>query len=229
MPFVFWNISDVNVRTFKELQPSLWAVNIMNGTRMNFNNTLVNATSHSAPPNTIRTGNTDGFGESLMSALERYLHRSNGVSIGSLGQYLADRPVGDVVFDGVSVTRGSQNLRDSAYIKTWMGEPVSQDWYESGGVPRSGSWGLVRNVTFRDFRLPGPNHGPMITQNAGNNGMGFEGTRKMEVRDVLFENWTGFLAGETRIGHVRLLSRPPLFGHRGSQRKPADLELRHSR
>ncbi|RYP45663.1 hypothetical protein DL768_008007 [Monosporascus sp. mg162] len=225
MPFVFWNISDVDVSNFKVLQPPLWAVNIMNGTRMKFDNILVNATSHDAPPNTIWTGNTDGFDtmDARDISLSNFVYRGgddcvaikprsygisiknvtcvggNGVAIGSLGQYLEDSSVEDVVFDGVSVIRDLQNLRDSAYIKTWMGELLPQDSYESGGLPRGGGWGLVRNITFRNFRLHGPNHGPMITQNAGNNGRGFEGTSKMEVRDVLFENWTGFLAGETRM------------------------------
>ncbi|RYP62886.1 hypothetical protein DL771_009535 [Monosporascus sp. 5C6A] len=123
----------------------------------------------------------------------------NGGAIGSLGHYLEDSSIEDVVFDGVSVLRDLQNLRDSAYVKTWMGELLPQDSYQSGGLPRGGGWGLVRNITFRNFRLHGPNHGSMITQNVGNNGRGFEGTSKVEVRDALFENWTGFLAGETRM------------------------------
>lgn len=63
MPFVWWNVSDVEVRNFKVLQPPLWSINIMNGTNMLFDNILCNATSHDAPNNTIWTGNTDGFGE----------------------------------------------------------------------------------------------------------------------------------------------------------------------
>src|SRR5690348_3346559 len=38
MPFVFWNVSDVQVRNFKVLQPPLWSINIMNGTNMVFDN-----------------------------------------------------------------------------------------------------------------------------------------------------------------------------------------------
>ncbi|RYP09314.1 hypothetical protein DL764_001361 [Monosporascus ibericus] len=116
----------------------------------------------------------------------------NGVAVGSLGQYVEYSSVQDVVFDGVS------SLRDSVCIKAWMGELQPQDSYEPGGLPRGGGWGLVRNITFRNFRPHGPSHGPMITQNAGNNGRGFEGTSKMEVWDVLFQNLTGLLAGVKR-------------------------------
>jgi galacturan 1,4-alpha-galacturonidase len=92
-----------------------------------------------------------------------------------------------------------------------VGGLVPQDSYESGGVPRGGGWGIVRNITFRNFRLHGPNHGPNISQNSGNNGS-YTGTSKMEVRDILFENWTGFLAGETRMATVSCTMVHPCSG-----------------
>ena len=62
MPFVFWNVSDVGVKNFFVKDPQLWAVNIMNGTDMEFENILVNATSTKAKWGTNWVGNTDGFG-----------------------------------------------------------------------------------------------------------------------------------------------------------------------
>lgn len=63
MPFVFWNASEVNVTNFKVLQPPLWSILVKNTKDMRFDNILANATAHEAPPDTIWTGNTDGFGE----------------------------------------------------------------------------------------------------------------------------------------------------------------------
>jgi galacturan 1,4-alpha-galacturonidase len=62
MPFVFWNVSDVQVKNFFVKDPQLWAVNIMNGTDMEFENILVNATATKAKWGTNCVGNTDGFG-----------------------------------------------------------------------------------------------------------------------------------------------------------------------
>lgn len=63
MPFVFWNVSDVNVENFYVKDPPLWSLNIMNGTNMRFNNILCNATAVNAPYGENWVQNTDGFGE----------------------------------------------------------------------------------------------------------------------------------------------------------------------
>lgn len=60
----------------------------------------------------------------------------NGIAIGSLGQYLEDNSVRNVVIDGVNIIKGGaqDNIGNAAYIKTWVGELVSggdRD-YESG-------------------------------------------------------------------------------------------------
>lgn len=62
MPFVFWNVSDVRVENIFVKDPQLWAVNIMNGTDMEFENIVVNATATKAKWGTNWVGNTDGFG-----------------------------------------------------------------------------------------------------------------------------------------------------------------------
>lgn len=134
----------------------------------------------------------------------------NGVAIGSLGQYLEDSSVENVRFDNVSVIRDLQNLRDSAYIKTWMGGLVNQSSYESGGVPRGGGWGSVRNIIFSNFYLHGPNHGPTITQGSGDNGS-YSGTSKMDIENIQFVNWTGFLAGENRMASFSCSNVHPCY------------------
>jgi hypothetical protein len=67
-------------------------------------------------------------------------HGGNGIAIGSLGQYLEDSSVVNVVFKDVNVLNNNNDLHDSAYIKTWMGGQVPQSSYESGGLPRGGGW-----------------------------------------------------------------------------------------
>ncbi|EAW23158.1 putative extracellular exo-polygalacturonase [Aspergillus fischeri NRRL 181] len=62
MPFVFWNVSEVNVENFYVKDPPLWSLNIMNGTNMRFNNIYCNATSVDAPYGYNWVQNTDGFG-----------------------------------------------------------------------------------------------------------------------------------------------------------------------
>jgi polygalacturonase len=67
-------------------------------------------------------------------------HGGNGIAIGSLGQYLEDSSVVNVVFKDVNVLNNNNDLHDSAYIKTWMGGLVPQSSYESAGLPRGGGW-----------------------------------------------------------------------------------------
>ena len=61
MPFVLWNVSDVEVRNFHVIQPQLWAINMMNATSLTFDNIYVNATSPEAPAGINWVQNTDGF------------------------------------------------------------------------------------------------------------------------------------------------------------------------
>lgn len=53
--------------------------------------------------------------------------------------------------------------------------------------------GVVQNLRFENFHVEGAAHGPAITQDTGNNGS-YSGTSKMEVSNVAFVNWTGYLA-----------------------------------
>lgn len=135
-----------------------------------------------------------------------YVHNAtcrggNGMAIGSLGQYLEDSSVENVVVDNVHIVSYNKDMHNSAYIKTWMGGLVPQSSYESGGLPRGGGWGVVRDITFSNFVVEGASAGPGINQNNGDNGS-FTGTSKMEVSNVAFVNFTGYLAGATTVASV---------------------------
>jgi hypothetical protein len=53
---------------------------------------------------------------------------------------------------------------------------------------------VVQNIRFENFHLVGPAIGPDITQDSGNNGS-FSGTSKMEISNIAYVNFTGYLAG----------------------------------
>lgn len=219
MPFVFWNVSDVSVKNFYVKDPPLWSLNIMNGTNMEFDNILCNATAVNAPYGSNWVQNTDGFdtmdahnirltnfyyqgGDDCVAIKPRSYniqirnvtcHGGNGIAIGSLGQYLEDSSVIGVDIRDVKVITYNNDMHNSAYIKTWVGALVPQSSYESAGLPRGGGWGNVSDITFANFHVEGAASGPAITQDSGNNGS-YSGTSKMLVSNITFRNFTGYLA-----------------------------------
>lgn len=58
-------------------------------------------------------------------------HDGNGIAIGSLGQYLEDSSVENVVITDVNTIHYNEDMHNSAYIKTWVGALVPQSSYES--------------------------------------------------------------------------------------------------
>lgn len=222
MPFVFWNVSDVTVKNFFVKQPPLWSINIMNGTNMEFDNIYVNATATQAPFGYNWVQNTDGFdtmdaknirltnmvyqgGDDCIAIKPRsyniYVqnitcHGGNGIAIGSLGQYLEDSSVENVEVRDATIIRRNDDMHNSAYIKTWVGALVPQTGYESDYQPRGGGWGSVRNILFANFNIQGASSGPNINQDNGNNGS-FSGSSLMDISNIVFANWTGYLTGTT--------------------------------
>ncbi|KAK3688562.1 glycoside hydrolase family 28 protein [Podospora appendiculata] len=219
MPFVFWNSSDVFVEHFYVKNPPLWAVNVMNSTNMWFDDIYVNATAMAAPYGVNWVQNTDGFdtmdaynialtnfvyqgnGDDAVAIKPRSyniycqnltIHGGNGIAIGSLGQYLEDSSVVNVVVKDVKIITHNNDMHNSAYIKTWIGEQTPQSFYESAGQPRGGGWGIVNNIRFENFELFGAGGGPTVNQDSGNNGS-FTGTSNMLVSNVAFVNFTGYL------------------------------------
>ena len=146
MPFVFWNVSDVTVSNFHIKDPQLWSLNIMNGTNTRFENIKANATATKAPYGKNWVQNTDGFdtmdahnvsltnfwyqgGDDCIAIKPRSYgitarnvtcHGGNGIAIGSLGQYLEDSSVENVLVDDVDIIRYNEDMHNSAYIKTWV-------------------------------------------------------------------------------------------------------------
>lgn len=229
MPFVFWNVSDVTVDNFFVKQPPLWSLNIMNGTDMYFNNIYCNATATKAPYGSNWVQNTDGFdtmdarnihltnfvyqgGDDCVAIKPRsyniYIQNAtcrggNGMAIGSLGQYLEDSSVENVVIDDVKIIRYNEDMHNSAYIKTWIGVQTPQSSYESAGLPRGGGWGAVRNLLFSNFDIMGANAGPGITQDNGKPSNGsFAGTSLMEISNIAFVNFTGYLDSASKVASV---------------------------
>jgi galacturan 1,4-alpha-galacturonidase len=228
MPFVLWNVTDVVVRGFSVWQPPLWGFNIMNGTNISITNLYVNATARQAPWGSNWVQNTDGFdtmdvtnltlsgliyqGGDDCVAIKPRSHSitisnvtcvgGNGIAIGSLGQYEEDSSVTDVSVRNVRVKRWNEDLHNSAYIKTWIGNPVMQEDYESAGRPRGGGWGIVRNITLSDFEVEGADSGPAITQDSGNSDGSAGGTSKMEISNIVFENFRGYLSEKAKKRNV---------------------------
>ncbi|KAJ4425175.1 hypothetical protein N0V82_000230 [Gnomoniopsis sp. IMI 355080] len=218
MPFVWWNVTDVLVEHFTVTQSPLWSINIMNGTTMWFDDIYVNNTALSAPEGTNWVQNTDGFdtmdannitltnfvyqgGDDAIAIKPRSynvfiqnitVHGGNGVAIGSLGQYLEDSSVQNVTVKDAQILTNNGDMHASAYIKTWVGELVPQDSYESDYLPRGGGWGNVTNILFENFYVDGAAIGPDINQDSGDNGS-YAGTSNMLVSDITFLNFTGWV------------------------------------
>lgn len=114
-------------------------------------------------------------------------HDGNGIAIGSLGQYLEDSSVENVVMTDVNTIRYDEDIHNSAYIKTWAGALVPQSSYESNYQPRSAGWGSVRNILFANFHVQGADSGPAITEGSDNNGS-YSGTSLMEILNIEFMN-----------------------------------------
>ncbi|KAL1906946.1 hypothetical protein Sste5344_007242 [Sporothrix stenoceras] len=182
MPFVLWNVSDVAVQHFSVVQSPLWSINVMNGSNLWFDDIYVNSTATTAPPGKNWVQNTDGFDttDARNVALTNFVYQGNGVAIGSLGQYPdEDASVANVVVRDVRLIARNNDMHNSAYIKTWVGETISQPHgsYESAGKPNGGGRGSVTNVIFANFHLDDAGSGPAIDQDSGNNAfINFTGT-----------------------------------------------------
>ncbi|KAK2764498.1 hypothetical protein FQN54_009193 [Arachnomyces sp. PD_36] len=235
MPFVLWNVTDVIVRDFYIVQSPLWSFNVMSGRNVWAENIYVNATSSDQPEGENWVQNTDGFdsmdvsnatlqnftyigGDDCIAIKPRSYHilarnitchSGNGIAIGSLGQYLEDSSVEDVRIQDVVTS-----AKWPAYIKTWMGVPTLQDDgdYESGGVPRGGGWGVVRDVVFEGFRVEGAGAGVSIYQDNGAVGNEtVEGTSKMQISDVTFRDFEGYLDGQDETVSISCSEVEPCF------------------
>lgn len=76
----------------------------------------------------------------LIPHLQITIHGGNGVAIGSLGQYQEDSSAANIIVKDVDVLIHNKDMHNAAYIKTWVGELVPTDDYESDYKPRGGGW-----------------------------------------------------------------------------------------
>lgn len=149
----------------------------------------------------------------------------NGIAIGSLGQYLEDSSVENVVVDNVTVSqklsfkpstyscisayrqiiRHNDDMTNSAYIKTWTGVLTPQSSYESAGLPRGGGWGSVTNILFSNFNVQGADSGPAISEDSGDNGTS-PGTSKMLISNIAFVNFTGYTSNPKKSNVTSTIS-----------------------
>ncbi|ESZ97710.1 glycoside hydrolase family 28 protein [Sclerotinia borealis F-4128] len=265
MPFVFWNTSEVFVehcmfshshtplpymkgypanqnsfgnKVFIKDSP-LWALNIMNGTNMWFDDILANSTAVNVPYGTNWVQNTDGFdtmdannikltnfwyqgGDDCIAIKPRSYniwaqnitcHGGNGIAIGSLGQYLEDASVINVTVIDANISTYNLDMHNTAYIKTWIGELAPQSGYENAGLPRGGGWGTINNLLFENFHTTGAAIAAGISQDSGNNGS-YTGTSKFAISDITFRNFTGTAANAT--GTCSMIAKGGVVGMLGS-------------
>lgn len=52
----------------------------------------------------------------------------------------------------------------------------------------------MKNILFENFKIQGAAIGPNINQDSGNNGS-YGGTSKMQISDVVFKNFEGYMVG----------------------------------
>ncbi|KAG6366784.1 hypothetical protein INS49_000964 [Diaporthe citri] len=153
MPFVFWNVSDVLVEHYGFDTMDAYNIRLTNFVYQGGDDAIA-----------IKPRSYNIFIQNIT------VHGGNGVAIGSLGQYLEDSSVVNVVVKDASILTYNDDMHNSAYIKTWVGELVPQDSYESDYLPRGGGWGVVQNILFENFYVEGAAAGPSISENSGNNG-----------------------------------------------------------
>ena len=113
-------------------------------------------------------------------------YQTNGMTIGSVGQYLHQPDyVENVLFEDVTLV----NSTDGAYIKTWQGQ---QQGATSNGDAGGGGSGYVRNVTFRNFQLTNVALPIQITQCIYSESAAKScDTSKMQISDITWQNFTG--------------------------------------
>ena len=102
-----------------------------------------------------------------------------------------------ILIASLQIIRRNEDMEFAAYVKTWTGILVNQSSYESNYEPRGGGWGSVRNVLFSNFQVSGADNGPTITESSGGNSS-TAGSSLMEISNVAFVNFTGYLSGNEK-------------------------------
>lgn len=204
----FYNSTNLLADQLTIIQPQFWATFVWASKNVSITNFFVNATSN----NQWDTTNTDGYdswnsdmllvenatitnGDDCVAAKGNTTnllvknvtcHQSNGMTIGSIGQYpdMPDYNI-SITFEDIKCL----GCGDGAYIKTWQGVSVSDD---SNGDVGGGGSGLVKNVTFKNFQMENVSLPILISQciysEADNKNCN---TSKLAIEDVTWSNIKG--------------------------------------
>ncbi|QKX64350.1 uncharacterized protein TRUGW13939_11524 [Talaromyces rugulosus] len=203
-----YNSTNVLVDGLSVIQPQFWAMFVWESRNISIVNYFVNATGNG----TGSTTNTDGYnswnsdtllienaditnGDDCIAAKgnttnllvrNATCHHSNGITIGSIGQY-KDSPdyVQNVTFDQITI----DNCTDGAYIKTWSGVESTEN---SNGDAGGGGKGLVKNVTFSNFNMSHVGLPIQISQCIyTEKSSQYCNTSQLQIEDVTWVNITG--------------------------------------
>jgi polygalacturonase len=203
----FYNSTNLLADNLRIIQPQFWATFVSYSKNVSITNLFVNATSD----NEWGCVNTDGYdswnsdnllvenavitnGDDCIAAkgnttnlLVRNVtcHQSNGMTIGSVGQYptMPDYVI-NVTFEDVKCL----NCADGAYIKTWQGVDDSSS---SNGDAGGGGRGLIKNITYKNFEMVNVGLPIQITQCIYTENQNQCNTSKMAIEDVTWENIHG--------------------------------------
>ena len=211
-----YNSTNVLVDGLRVIQPQFWATFVVHSRNVSFTNLFVNATSdnewHTFNTDGYDSWNSDGLlvenaiiinGDDCVAAkgnttnlyvknvtcIGSYngLFRSNGMTIGSVGQYPSTPDyVENVTFEDVRCI----DCMDGAYIKTWQGTPNSNN---VNGDTGGGGSGYVKNVTFKNIHMENVSLPIQISQCVYTDitGSGTCNTSKIQIENILWQNITG--------------------------------------
>ncbi|KAJ5820040.1 hypothetical protein N7474_005631 [Penicillium riverlandense] len=203
----FYNSTNLLADNLRIIQPQFWATFVTYSKNVSITNLFVNATSD----NEWGCVNTDGYdswnsdnllvenavitnGDDCIAAKGNTTnllvknvtcHQSNGMTIGSVGQYptMPDYVI-NVTFEDVKCL----NCADGAYIKTWQGV---DDASSSNGDAGGGGRGLIKNITYKNFEMVNVGLPIQITQCIYTEDQNQCNTSKMAIEDVTWENIHG--------------------------------------
>ena len=204
----FYNSTNLLVENLRIMQPQFWATFITYSKNVTMRNIYITATSNDewGAVNTdgADTWNSDSIllenwfvqnGDDCIAAKGNTtnLHvrnvtcyQSNGMTIGSVGQYLHNPDyVENVLFEDVTLIDSS----NAAYIKTWQGVVAEKT---SNGDAGGGGSGYVRDVKFSNFQLTNVGLPIQITQCIySENSANTCDTSNMRISNITWQNFTG--------------------------------------
>ncbi|KAH7024533.1 exo-polygalacturonase [Microdochium trichocladiopsis] len=206
------NATDISIKGIHQKNSPCWTNFVVTSKNIEFENVMVTAHSNNA---SALPKNTDMFdslnienlrvkqvwvdiGDDCFSPKSNasnvhvdtmYCNGTHGQSIGSLGQYEGEKSfVEDVVIENVWLLNGQHGAR----LKTWAGEHVG--------------YGYINNVTFRNFWQAANEYASYVDSCYFNipTDVCAQYPSKMNLTNILFENFTGYTSGKYGRAVARL-------------------------